>query len=139
MAAEDVELVAQFLELVNKQQLDDALAVVHADAVLDWSRSEAPDGGVYSGHEAWRNWMASRWEGLTGATFEARELIEAPPDQVVVVANMRGVGRASELEIEALGAAVMEVRGGSLARITLFQAKADALQAVGLADLGVEE
>ncbi len=132
LAAEDMELVARFLELVNEQQVDDALAIVRADAVLDWSRSEAPDGGLYSGREAWRSWMASRWEGLTGATFETRELIEAPPGRVVVVADMRGVGRASGMEIEALGASVVEVRGGSIVRITLFQNKVDALQAVGL-------
>ena len=76
--------------------------------------------------------MSSRWEGLTGATFETRELIEVPPDQVLVVANMRGTGRASGLEIEARGASVVEVRDGSLVRVTLFQTKAEALRAVGL-------
>ncbi len=128
----NVKLVARFLELVNGQQLDDALAMVDPAAVLDWSRSEAPDGGIYSGHDAWRDWMSSRWEGLTGATFVTRELIEVPPDRVLVVANMRGTGRASGLEIEALGASVVEVRDGSLVRVTLFQTKGEALQAVGL-------
>ncbi len=132
MAGSNVELVGRFLQLVNEQELDGALAMVDPEAVLDWSRSEAPDHGVYSGPEAWRAWMSSRREGLTGATFEARELIEAPPDQVVVVANMRGVGRASGVEIEALGAAVVGVRGGLVVRITLFQTKGEAMQATGL-------
>ena len=102
-------------------------------AVLDWSRSEAPDGGIYRGRERVAgSWMSSRWEGLTGATFVTRELIEVPPGRVLVVANMRGTGRASGLEIEALGASVVEVRDGSLVRITLFQTKGEALQAVGL-------
>lgn len=124
--------MARFLQLVNDQELDLALAMVASDALLDWSRSEAPDGGLHSGHEAWRAWMSSRWEGLTGATFETRQLIDLPPDRVVIVANMRGTGRASGLEIEALGAGVMEVRDGVLARITLFQTRDEALRAVGL-------
>jgi ketosteroid isomerase-like protein len=128
----NVELVARFFELVNEQQLDDALAIVDPGAVLDWSRSDAPDRGLYTGHEALRGWMLSRWEGLTGATFDARELIDAPPDKVVVVTNLRGTGRVSGMEIEALGAGVLEVRQGSLVRITLFQTKAEALQAAGL-------
>lgn len=134
MPGENVELVARFLQLVNDQELDLALAMVDPDALLDWTRSEAPDGGRYSGHEAWRAWMSSRWEGLTGATFEPRELIDVPPDRVVIVAGMRGIGRASGLETEALGAAVAGVRDGTLAHVTLFQTKDAALQAVGLQD-----
>ena len=126
------ELVARFLQLVNAQELDEALAMVDPEAVLDWSRSDAPDHGLYTGPEAWRRWMSSRWEGLTGATFEVRELIEVPPDRVVVVADMRGVGRASGLETAALGSSVVAIRDGVLVRITLFQSEGEALEAVEL-------
>ena len=132
MSGPNAELVARFLQLVNEQELDDALAMVGPEAVLDWSRSEAPDHGVHTGPEAWRRWMSSRWEGLTGSTFEVRELIEVQPDTVVVVADMRGVGRASGLETAALGASVIAIRDGALVRITLFQSEREALEAVGL-------
>ncbi len=128
----NVELVERFLARVNADELDAALLEVAPDAVLDWSRSEAPDGGVHRGHEEWRRWIASRREGLSEARFETSELVDLPPDRVLVVAYMRGVGRTSGFPAVALGAAIVGVRDGALTGITLFQTRADALRAAGL-------
>jgi ketosteroid isomerase-like protein len=132
MSEPNVELVERFLARVNADELDAALLEVAPDAVLDWSRSEAPDGGVHRGHEAWRGWMDSRREGLSEARFETSELVDLPPERVLVVAYMRGVGRASGFPAVALGAAIVGVRDGTITAITLFQSRAEAMRAAGL-------
>jgi len=136
--SENLDTIRRFLTFVNAQELDAALALVAPDAELDWSRSEAPDGGIFAGGDTWRNWMTSRWEGLDGARFELAELIDFPPDRAIIVAHMRATGRSSGVEIGALGASVVTLRNGKIAGITLYQSKADALDALGSAGRGVE-
>ena len=72
MSRENVELVERFLDRINADELDLALSYVDPDAVLDWSRSEAPDSGIHRGREAWGQWLSSRREELSGARFDAR-------------------------------------------------------------------
>jgi len=132
MPQNNVELVARFIEHVNDHEMDAALECVDPDAALDWSRSEAPDGGIHRGRDAWQRWMVGRREGLVGARFAVRELVDVPPDRVLMVADLQGQGRASGLETEALGAAIVDIAEGSLTRITLFQTRADAVRAAGL-------
>jgi ketosteroid isomerase-like protein len=132
MSQENVETVREFLALVN-EDLDAALTRLVPNATLDWSRSDAPDGGLHVGRDAWRDWMSSRAESLSDARFEATELIDVPPDRVVLVAYMRGTGKASGVETQGLGAAVVTVDDHRLARLTLYQSRAEALKAVGLA------
>lgn len=103
MSESNVEVVRRLIELVNDGQLDAAVRGLAPDATLDWSESEAPDGGVYLGPQAWSEWMSGRSAELVGAHFDVTELVELPPDRVLLVAYMRGRGRASGLEIEALG------------------------------------
>ena len=131
MSQENVETVRGFMALFAADP-DGALKLVSADATLDWSRSEAPDRGVHVGHDAWRSWMSERAEDLKDARFEVTELIDVPPDRVVVVAYMRGTGRASGVDIEGLGGGVVTLHDNRLARITLYQTRGDALKAVGL-------
>ena len=127
-----MEIVRRFLLRTNEHDLDAALSDVAADAELDLSASEAPDAGVYRGPAEWGKWMTGRWEGLTDARFEVAEVIDVAPDTVVVVAHMRGRGRASGMETAALGATIWTVRAGQVTRGTLYQTRAEALKAAGL-------
>ena len=128
----NLELVARFIAHVNDDEMDAALEYVDPDGVLDWTRSEAPDGGIHRGRDAWARWMMGRREGLVGARFAVRELVDVPPDRVLMVADLQGQGRASGLETQALGAGIVEIAEGLLTRITLFQTRADAARAAGL-------
>ncbi|HTR19816.1 MAG TPA: nuclear transport factor 2 family protein [Gemmatimonadales bacterium] len=132
MPQNNAELVARFIAHVNDNEMDAALEYVDPDGVLDWTRSEAPDGGIHRGRDAWARWMMGRWEGLVGARFAVRELVDVPPDRVLMLADLQGQGRASGLETEALGAGIVEIVEGVLTRITLFQTRADAVRAAGL-------
>lgn len=128
----NVEIVQRFLMRVNERDVDRAFDDVAADAQLDWSRSDAPDSGVYRGPEGWRDWLAGRQEALSGVRFDSTELFEASPDHVVLVARAHARGRASGIDMDSLGAAVWTLRGRQITRLTLYQTRGDALKAVGL-------
>ena len=132
MSQENVEIVRRFLLWSNEQDLDAALSYVAPDAELDWSLSEAPDAAVYRGREEWRKWLTGRLEGLTDVRFDVAEFIDVSMDTVVAVVHMRGRGRASGVEIAALGASVFTLRDGQLSGLTLYQTRDQALKAVGL-------
>jgi ketosteroid isomerase-like protein len=70
--------------------------------------------------------------GLTDVRFGVTEVIDVPPHTVVVVGPMRGRGRASGVEISAFGAAVWTLRNGQVTGVTMYQAREQALKAVGL-------
>ena len=126
------EIVRRFLANINDGDLDAAFVDVAPDAALDWSRSDAPDAGVHRGRDAWRQWVIGRWEGLSELRFEAAEVIDIPPTEVVLVAHVRGRGPASDLQTRALGAAVWTLVGGQITQLTLYQTREDAVKAVGL-------
>jgi hypothetical protein len=131
--SEHVEIVRRFILRINQRELDAALSDVAAAARLDWSASEGPDAGVYHGPEEWRKWLIGRFdEGLTDARFDVAEVIDVPPDRVVVVAHTRGRGPASGVEVAALGAAVYTLRSGQVTGVTMYQTRERALKAVGL-------
>ncbi len=129
---ENAEIVRRFIGLVNDQELPAALALLAPGAELDWTDSEAPDSGRYQGPEQWSRWITGRWEGLGDATFEETELREVAPGKVLIVANMRGRGRASGLEIAALAAAVITLAEGLITGLRLYQSRDEALQALAL-------
>jgi len=103
MANQNVTVVRRFMRRFLEQDVDGALEDVHPDAKLDWSSSDAPDSGVYTGHAAWRAFAGARDEVLAGRGFEFAELVASEPDEVVLVGRMREHGRASGVEVEAQG------------------------------------
>jgi ketosteroid isomerase-like protein len=132
VSQENVEVVRRFLLRCNERDLDAAASDLATEAELDTSASEAPDSGVYRGPEQWRKWLTGRTEELADARFDVAEVIDVPPDSVVVVAHMRGRGRASGVEIAALGATVWTVRDGRVTGATFYDTRNQAIKAVGL-------
>jgi ketosteroid isomerase-like protein len=125
------DTVLRFMELVNADDLDAAFALVAADASLDWSASEGPDGGTYRGHAAWRSWFSERKDDMDELRFETAEVLEPRPGVVVTVTGLRGRGRASGLEVSAQGAGVWTFEGALIASATMYQTREAALAAVG--------
>ena len=132
MPDDNLEIVRRFLTGINNQDIDAALMNLAPGAELDWSGSDAPDSGVYRGRASWRDWMSGRSEELTNLRFDVMELIDVPPDRVVVVARVTGRGRASGIDTISRGASVWMLRDRQVSRLTLYQTREDALKAVGL-------
>ncbi len=132
MSQLNIEIVRRILSRINDHDLGGALADVAPEALFDWSGSQAPDSGVYSGRGEWRKWISGRWEGLSEVRFEEAEVIDVPPDRVVTVGHLRGRGSVSGAQAEALGAAVWTLRRHQVTALTVYQTRDEALEAVGL-------
>jgi ketosteroid isomerase-like protein len=99
---------------------------------LDFSRSVGPQPGVYGLDQARGIVMedlAENWEALR---IEANEFIEAG-DHVVVPWTLHVAGREG-IEVQARTTWVFTIRNGTIARITMYQQRAEALEAAGARD-----
>jgi ketosteroid isomerase-like protein len=134
MSEESVEVVRRVMRRFADEDVEAALEDIDPQATLDWSNSDAPDSGVYTGHAAWRAFMHSRDEALSGRSLDSTELISPAPDTVVLVARIREQGRVSGVDVAASGAAVWTLREGKVVRVKLYQSRQEALRAVGLAE-----
>jgi ketosteroid isomerase-like protein len=132
MPDENVEIARRFIEHVNEDDVPGALELVAPQAELDWSESQAPDSGRYHGPDGWGAWLSGRAEDFDDVGFDVTELLDVPPDRVLLVAYMSARGRASGLEIRAQGAALLTVRDGLLTGLRMYQTPAEAREAAGL-------
>ena len=132
MSQENVETVQRVMRCIADQDVDAVLADIHPQATLDWSNSDAPDSGIYTGHAAWRTFLQARDEVLSERRFDSVELLAPDADTVVLIGRVREQGRASGIEVETYGAAICTLREGKIVRFKIYQSSAEALKAVGL-------
>ena len=128
----NAEIVRRALHHYGVQDIEAMLVDVDPEVEVDYSASDAPDASVFHGHAACRAFAQGRYEDFEERTFELLELIEAPPDAVVAVGRMHGIGRASGIEVEAQSFTLWTVRDAKISRIKLFRTRAGALEAAGL-------
>jgi ketosteroid isomerase-like protein len=133
MSQENVEVVGRVLRRYGDQDIEGMLGGVHSEVEIDYSDSDGPDASVYHGHAACRAFVQGRYEDFEERSFDAVELIDAPPNAVIAVGRMQGRGRASGVVVEADSVTVWTLRDGKVSRIKLYQARDAALKAVGLA------
>ena len=134
MSQENVEIVQQVFDAVERRDSQAALALYDADFEWDFSRvpwGEVAGSGVYHGRDAlprvYRDWH-SAWENYEE---KLEELIDAG-ESVISVLTARGRGRASGAEIEMTTVGVWTVRDGKVVQSVWFPTRAEALEAVGL-------
>ena len=132
MSPGNAEVVQRVMRRFADQDIEAALEDIDPGAVLDWSNSNAPDGGIYIGHAAWRDFAHASGEALDQRRFDSTEfMVPVSTHIVVVVGRIREQGRADGAEVEAL-ASVWTLREGKVTTLTLFQSRAEALKAVRL-------
>jgi ketosteroid isomerase-like protein len=111
--------------------VDAAVARLHRDIVFDWSRSHSPYQGVYEGREVVRGLIQELRESFEDLEYFTEEWIDAG-ERIVRVGGVRGRGRGSGADVAMVGAQVVEFSGEFASRVTLYQTKDEALEAVGL-------
>jgi ketosteroid isomerase-like protein len=129
MSQENVELVRTGIDAYNRRDMDTLLERIASDFVFDRSRSISPERGILT-LDQFRSWVEDTWATFEVFRFEAHEFIEAG-DHVVVPVTAHARGRDG-IEITANTATVYTFRDGELARLTMYQGRQDALEAVGL-------
>jgi ketosteroid isomerase-like protein len=132
MSQENVEIVRRVMRCFADGDMEAALADIDPQATLDWSNSNAPDSGVYTGHAAWLTFMRTRNEALGERRFDSVELLTPADDTVILIGRVQERGRASGIEVESRGAAVWTLRERKVVRFKIYQSSDDALKAVGL-------
>jgi ketosteroid isomerase-like protein len=131
---ENIEVVRRFYESWSKQDLAGVLDCIHSEFVLDWSASQAPFGGIYSGHHGFRRFWSEHNDVWEEFELDVVEGVECTHDQVITVTVVRGRGRGSGVRIEGTGAVLWTLCESKVLRAKLFQGKAEALAAVGLSE-----
>jgi ketosteroid isomerase-like protein len=131
--SQNVEIVKATIDSLNRKDLDQAVKAAHEDFEADWSNSIAPHRGVYRGRERARELFEAFLEAWDEFHWDPQELVEVDEARVVVVSRVRGRGRGSGVEVDATGAQLWTITGGKVRSVKLYQSKAEALEAVGVA------
>jgi ketosteroid isomerase-like protein len=132
MSQENVEIVRAAIDSINRRDINQALDAAHEDFEADWSNSIGPLGGVYRGREQVRQLLEAFLEAWDEFRWDTKEIITVDEARVLVVNRVRGRGRSSGVTVDAIGAQLWTITGGKASSITLYQSKAEALEAVGL-------
>jgi ketosteroid isomerase-like protein len=137
MSQENVEIVREGVDAVNRRDPDAFIACVHPDVVWEVSDEVTVDlGGVYRGRAGVREWFEKSflevWENFH---VEVEEITEAPDGRVFLgmLATARGSGSGVVVE----GPRAWQVcwfADGMITRRKLFFDRAEALEAAGLSE-----
>ena len=131
MSQENVEIVRRCCEAFNRGDYEAALQHLHP--TIEYDLRHFPEGRVYHGREgvreAFRIWLGA-WEDYRQ---EQQAFIDAG-DRVIVCVREHGRGKGSGLELSRSTFGVWELSGGLRLRISFYDSKAKALEAVGLAE-----
>jgi ketosteroid isomerase-like protein len=134
MSRENVEVVRENFEQLNRRDWAAVKAAYDEDVVLVADGSVGPNAGVVSGREAVGRWFGD-WFRAFGKDYrfeveEARSI----GDRVLLVVQHRARGRASGAHTEWITANIFSVRGGKIVRVEVYGSRVEALKAVGLAE-----
>jgi ketosteroid isomerase-like protein len=132
MSKENVEVVKAAYEALNREDWD---AVVQATAQgfeLDMSRSQSFRGAAVYGRDQLRRFMAEFAESWESVRVEPHEFIEVG-ELVVVPQTTHATGREG-IAVVSRPTFVWTIRDGAIERVSMYQERQDALEAVGLSE-----
>jgi hypothetical protein len=102
------------------------------DPDIEWQQhSDAVEPGTRRGPDDVGRMTRNIFAVLDQFRAEAEEFLDAG-DQVVVVARIRGAGRASGVELDQRFAFLWTMREGKAVRVAVFHTRPEALEAAGL-------
>jgi ketosteroid isomerase-like protein len=128
VAQENVDVVRTAVDAYNRGDLEALLGLTAPAFELDLSRAAGPMHGVYARTEVAAFWTEVRdsWESVR---LEPHEFIEVGP-HVVVPWTMHFSGRDG-IEVQARVTWVWTFHGQAIERLTMYQDRQDALEALG--------
>jgi ketosteroid isomerase-like protein len=131
MSQENVEIVKAWYDAFNREDWDANFKDLAPGFELDFSRAIGPWRGVFGPDQA-RQVAREIRETWESARLEPHEFIEAG-DLVVVPWAMHGRGRDG-IELVARFTFVFTIRNGAIERVTMYESRQDALEALGLSE-----
>jgi ketosteroid isomerase-like protein len=132
MSQENVELVRRFIDAINRGDIDAAITSASKDCEANLANSRGPERGIYQGRDQTREFLNSFLEAWAYLRWEPEEFIELEDDRVLTVSQLQMRGHGSGAEVSVKGASIWAIRGSEIAALTIYQSKADAIEAAGL-------
>lgn len=132
MSRENIDRLRAGLEAFNRTG---AVGVdfLAPDFEMQQASSIIDTAGLFHGPDALQQSLAELQESFEELTFEPEEFFEAEGGELVVFIRVRGRGRGSGVELDNRIAWVWTFRDDEAVRLVVYEERADALQAVGLA------
>jgi ketosteroid isomerase-like protein len=128
VAGENVEILRDAYEALNRGEVDAALSVLEPDA--EWQEhSDLPEADVYRGREVIRTFLCSYLDSWEEFRQETEDLVDAG-DRVAVILHMAAKGKGSGIEVEGRYAHLWTMRNGKGVRVDAYADPADALAAL---------
>jgi ketosteroid isomerase-like protein len=132
MSQENVELVRRVFDAINRGDVDRALEAAADDIEMDWSSSVGPEQGSIEGRSRSESFGRPLPRRLMSCDGTRKKSSTCDDFRVIAVNHVRMRGRESGVEVDAVGAQLWTISEGKSRRLKLYQAKAEALEAVGL-------
>jgi ketosteroid isomerase-like protein len=134
MSQENVEIVRTAYAAMSARDFDALTKVTASDWVFDFSRAIGPQRGVYRGHQEIAQFGAATEEAFERFELSPIEFLVGSASQIVVRHHLSAKGRGSGLELDRVPDAMLlwELRDGKVVRTTLYNSRAEALEAAGL-------
>ena len=131
MSQQNVEIVKANIDAYNREDWDAFFKDMAPGFEMDFSRAIGPYRGVF-GLDQFRRFVGDFRETWESARLEPHEFIEAG-DLVVVPMTQHLKGRDG-IEVVVRGTNVFTIRDGAIERATIYQARQDALEDLGLSE-----
>jgi ketosteroid isomerase-like protein len=129
MSEENVELVRRRFAAALGGDWETALEDLDPDVEIhDYDIPDA--GGVFRGHDGYREWVKHWTEGWESTRMEDPEFRAVGDDCVIALFRMVALGAHSGLELERDDAVVYRIRAGRIVRVEYFNDQKRALDAV---------
>jgi ketosteroid isomerase-like protein len=139
VSSANVDLVREYFAAANGEGVESLLQTLKPvlerlgpDFELDLSRSIAPEKGIYRGPQEVEKLFRQRGEAWSRIESFETEIIDAG-DVVVRIGGFRTTGDYTGIELAAQGATVWRFEDGNPVSMRLYQDKAEALEAAGIA------
>jgi ketosteroid isomerase-like protein len=132
MSQENVEIVRRAIDAFIHRDLDAAVRHNDSEVEVDFSRSMGLEAGIYRGQEDVRAFWSLFLDAFDRISVSVDEFIEC--GEHVVVPNRTCFRGRGGIEVEAHSAYLVTFRNGRIIVWRLFQTRAEALKAAGLAE-----
>jgi thiamine-phosphate pyrophosphorylase len=129
MPATRTETMRRFFGTLGRGEVDAALALTTEDGILDRRLSNAPWRGIARGRDAMRKAYEELTDAVEGVTWEPTEVREVGRDMVAIGTRLRVRGRASGVDVMAVGGWLIAFDGDLIREGVLHQSFEDALLA----------
>jgi ketosteroid isomerase-like protein len=128
MSEANLAVVRRYVEVFDRGDVGLPIDDVDPDVTVDWSESNAPYAGIYSGHQGWRRLFGEIRQSFQDARVEVHDYVVTGP-HIAIHNNTHMRGRDG-IAVEATSTMVFTFSDDKIVAVRLFQKHADALKAM---------